>query len=79
MGIGRLVPAKLAQERKHMLIHDREHLCRSEVLEARPAQILVRAVSRIVALGKNASLDRPLEPGRLVLFERLQIVEAPEE
>ena len=62
-----------------MFVDDREHLGRREVLEARPAQVVVAASSVVLALGKDAALDRLAEAGGLVLFERVQVVEPLDE
>ena len=51
--VGGVVAAERAQEREDVLADDGEHLRRREVLEARPAQVLV-----------GAALWRPCPPGR---------------
>ena len=79
VGVGGVVAAERAQEREDVLADDREHLGRREVLEARPAQVLVGALLRVFALREDAPLDRLLQPGGLVLFQRLQVVEPAQE
>jgi hypothetical protein len=49
------------------------------VLEARPAQVVVGPSLRILALGEDAALDGLLEPGGLVLLQRVQVVEPAQE
>jgi hypothetical protein len=72
MRVGGVVAADPAQEREHVLADDGEHLSGSEVLEARPAKILVETPAA-------AARDRLLQPSRLVLFECVQVVETPQE
>ena len=55
-----------------MLVDDRKHLAGLEVLEPRPAQILVRPAARRRAFGENPALHRLTEQVGLALFERLQ-------
>ena len=69
----------LAQEWEDVLVDDLEHLLRLEGLEARPAQIFVGAPARVLALWKNAPLQRLLQHRRLALLDRLQLVEPLDE
>ena len=62
-----------------MLTDDGVHLRRSEMLEAGPAEVLVRAFPLVAAFGKNPALHGFLQPVRLVLFERVQVVQAANE
>jgi hypothetical protein len=56
-----------------------EHLGRSEVLEARPAVILIRPALRILACWEDLTFHRLLESIGLVLFKRMQVVETTNE
>ena len=68
-----------AQEREDVLADHREHLRRGEVLEARPAEVLVGPPLRILALREDPPLHRLLEPIGLVLLQRVHVVEPAEE
>jgi hypothetical protein len=74
---------RIAQEREHVLAEHGVHLARREVLEARPAQVLVRAAAAaadaVAALRKDSALHRRLEPGRPVLLQRVQVVQPAQE
>jgi hypothetical protein len=73
-----IVATEGAQERKNVLSDHGVHVGRGEVLEARPAQILVGAApvlaDAIVALRENPTLHWFLEPSGLVLLQRVKIV-----
>ena len=58
VGVGGAIAAQSAQERKDMLAHDRVHLGRRKVLEARPAQVVVIPLLGVLALGEDAPLYR---------------------
>ena len=74
-----LVAAQRAQEREDVLADHGVHVGRGEVLEARPAQVLVGAALGVLALGEDPPLHRLLEPGGLVLLQRVQVVQAAQE
>ena len=79
MRVGGVVTTQRAQKRKHVLANHREHLGGRDVLEARPAERLVRQAAVLAdvvcALRKDAPRHRPLEARRLVLLQRVQVVE----
>ena len=89
--IGAALPVEFANERKHMLVDDLEHSSRLEMLEARPAEILVglAGIDRfagldgfaapIKTLGENTALQRRAERCRLALLQFLHLVEAFDE
>ena len=79
VGVGGAVAAQGAQEGEDVLAHHREHLGRGQVLEASPAQILVRAALGVCALGENAVLYGALEAVGLALLQGVQLVEAADE
>ena len=56
-----------------------EHLRAGEMLEARPAQVLVGLAALVLALGEDAPLDRLAERGGLALLQLLHLVEALDE
>lgn len=72
---GAAVAAQAAHEGEHMFAHYAVHLGGSEVLEVRPAQVLVVAAFGIVAHRVDAALDRLAQADGLVLFQGVQIVE----
>jgi hypothetical protein len=49
------------------------------VLEARPAQVLIRAAPGVLALREDAALYGLFQPGGLVLFQRVQVVQTAQE
>jgi hypothetical protein len=61
-----------------MLSDNSEHLGRSEILETRPAEILVRPLPVILASGKDPPLQCPLESGSLQFLQGVQVVQALE-
>jgi hypothetical protein len=62
------------------LVHDLEHFPGLKVLETRPAEIPVRASLGILAGGEDAAFEFfELQPGGLVLFQRMEIVQPLEE
>ena len=82
MRVGGLVAAQRPQERKDVLADDVVHVGRREMLEPRPAVVLVRARRArmvVLTLRKQPPLDRLFEPGRFQLFERLQLVQPLDE
>jgi hypothetical protein len=87
IGLIKTVPGQLAAlpvEAAQLYVCDRLvdcqfHLRRREVLEPRPAEVVVRPALGVLARRKDAALDRLLEPGGLVFFERVQVVEPLEE
>lgn len=68
-----------AQEGKHTLAHHGEHLGRREVLEARPAQVVVAATCGVLALGEDALVHRALEQEGLAFFQRVRVIQAADE
>jgi len=62
-----------------MLVDDAEHLARLEILEPRPAQVLVGLAALVLAVGKDAPLQWSVERGRLALFDLLHLVEPLDE
>jgi len=68
-----------AQEGEDMLADHGEHLGRGEVLEARPAEVLVGPSPGVLALREHPPLHRLLEPVGLVLLQRVQVVEPAQE
>ena len=79
MRVGGVVAAEGAEEGEDVVVYHLKHLRWGEVLEARPAAVLVSALARILALGENAPLHRLLEPVRLRLLQGVQIVQPLEE
>ena len=79
VGVGGAVAAQRAQEGEDVLVHDGEHVGRGEILETRPAQVLVGAALGVVSLGKDAPLHRLFERGGFVLLQRVQVVQPPQE
>lgn len=77
--VGGVVAAQHAQEWENVVPDDGVHLRRSHVFEARPAQILVGASPGVLTLREDAALHRLPEPGGLVLFQRVQIVQTAQE
>ena len=80
--VGRAVAAQGAQEREDVFADHAEHLGRDEVLKARPAQVVIRPrIARVVilSLGENAALHGLLEPNRLVLLQRVQVIQPAQE
>ncbi len=77
--IGRTVTAQRAQEREDVLVDDAEHLARLEILELRPAQVLVVLAALVLAFGEDAPLHWRAERGRLALLQFLHLVEALDE
>jgi hypothetical protein len=80
MRVGGVVAAECAQERENVLAHHGVHVTRGEMLEARPAQVVVRTApafaNTVLARGENPAPDGLLEPGGLVLLQRVEIVQA---
>ena len=68
-----------AQIGEDVLPHHREHLGRGEVLEARPAEILVGPTLGALALREDPPLHRLFEAIGLVLLQRVHVVEPTEE
>ncbi len=71
-----------------MLVDDAEHLRPGEVLEPRPAQVLIGLAALVwiawlrnpvMALGKDTPLDRLAESSGLALLQFLHLVEALDE
>jgi hypothetical protein len=83
MRVSRVVSAERPQKREHVLPDDGVHLGGSEVLEARPAQVIVRPAAAladvVLSCWKHPSRHRLAQPGGSVLFERVEIVEPAEE
>ena len=77
--IGRAVAVERAEEREDVLVDDAEHLARLEMLEARPAQVLVGLAALVLALREDAPLHRLAERGGLALLQLLHLVEALDE
>ena len=77
--VGRAVAAKRAQEGKDVVVDDREHFLGLEMLEARPAQVVVRPAPGIAALGEDAALHRALEAQGFIFLQGVEVVEALEE
>ena len=72
---GAAVAAQTAHEGEHMLADHGVHLGRREVLEARPAQVGVVTALGVGAIRVDTALDRLAQADRLVLFQRVQVVE----
>jgi hypothetical protein len=79
MRIRGIIPAQRPQKRKYVLADDREHFTRLEMLEMRPAEILVAPLPRVLAQGKHPALHRTFEPVRLRLLQRVEIVQPLDE
>ena len=77
--VGGVVAADVAQEREGVLADDAEHFLSLEMFEARPAEIVVGAFLRVFAFGEDAAFHRALQGGGLVLFQRVEVVQALEE
>ena len=69
------IPLDIAIALSNMLAADDVYVVRREVLEPRPVEVIVETLLPVVVSREDATLDRLLEPGRLALFERMQIVE----
>ena len=78
VGIAELPDQVSAQIGEDVLPHHRERLARGEVLEARPAEVLVGPTPGILAFREDPPLHRFLEPIGLVLLQRMHVVEPPE-
>ena len=63
--VGGLVAAEVAQEREDLLVDRLEHLAGGDVLEPRPAQVVVVATLVVGPTGNRVSIGLP---GRLALF-----------
>ena len=68
-----------AQIREEVLPHHREHLGRGEVLEARPAEVLVGPTLGVLAFREDPPLHRLPEPIGLVFLQCVHVVEPTEE
>jgi hypothetical protein len=68
-----------ADERKHVLVNNAEHLARLEILEFRPAQIFVGLAALVLAFGKNAPFERFAQRGGFQFLDLLHVVEAFDE
>lgn len=77
--VRRAVAPQRPEEREDVIADHLEHPRGGGVLQARPTHVLVRAAVAILARREDAPLHRLAEPGRLVLFERVQLVEPPQE
>ncbi len=77
--VGRAVATERPQEREDVSVDDREHLVRREVLEPRPAHVLVGAPLLVFALWEDPALHRLLESRGLVLLQDLQVVQPAQE
>lgn len=75
MRVSGIIPAERAQKRKDMVGNEREHFARFEMLEARPAEILITTPARVLPFWKYASVHRPPQTVRLRFLEGVQIVE----
>jgi hypothetical protein len=58
-----------------MLVHHLHHLARLEILEARPAQIVVGAAFFVAAGGEDTPLHRFVQAAALQFFKGVQLVE----
>ena len=79
VGVRRVVAAEGAQEREDVPVHERVHRARLEVLEPRPAHLLVTDAALVFLLRENPPLERLARRPRLVLRERLEVVEPAQE
>jgi hypothetical protein len=77
--VGGAIATEGAKEGEDVLVDDDEHLGRRGVLEAGPAQLLVRAVAPVVAGGEGRPFHRALQPQRLALLQRVQLVQPADE
>ena len=68
-----------AQIGEDVLPHHREHFGGGEVLEAGPTEVLVGPTLFVLAVREDAPLHRFLEPARLVLLQRVHVVEPTKE
>lgn len=78
---GRVAVAELAREvgaqvRKDVFADHGEHVGRGEVLEARPAEVVIGATPRVLAFREDTTLHRLPQPVRLVLLQCVQVIEA---
>jgi hypothetical protein len=69
----------VAQEGKDMLADHGEHLGRGEVLETRPAQVVVIAALVVLPFREDALRHRLLEQVGLAFFQGVGVVEAADE
>ena len=79
VGTAELLGQVSAQIGEDVLPHHREHLGRDEVLEARPAEVLVGPTLGVLAFREDPPFHRLLEPIGLVLLQRVHVVEPTEE
>jgi hypothetical protein len=79
MCIRRAVTAEVTKEREYVFVHHLEHLGRGEVLEMRPAVVVVRPALFVRPLGEDALLHRLLQALGLLLLKRLEVVEPADE
>src|ERR1700694_2143823 len=78
-GIGAVLTIQCPQKREYMLVYDTEHLAGLEILESRPAHVLVRLAALILAVRKDAPLQRRTQRSGLALLNFLHFVEAFDE
>ena len=79
VGTAELPDQVSAQIAEDVLPYYREHLGWGEVLEARPAEVLVGPTLGVLAFREDPPLHRLLEPIGLVLLQRVHVVEPTEE
>jgi hypothetical protein len=79
VGVGGAVSAQAGEEREDVVLDHFEHLGWREVLEMRPAQVLVVSPLGVFPERKEWILDGLLESVGLALFQRLQFIQAAHE
>jgi hypothetical protein len=77
--VRRAFAAEGAEEGEDVIGDDVVHLARLVVLEARPAQLVVRAAAGVLPRGKDDALQRRAEARGLQLFDGLQIIQTANE
>jgi hypothetical protein len=79
VGVGRVVSAQRAQEREDVLADHGIHFRRRQILETRPAQLVVgpapTAADAVLALREDPAGHRHLQAGRTVLLQCLQVIQ----
>jgi hypothetical protein len=76
LSVGRTVAAQGAEKRKDMLADKIVQLPRLKILEPGPTEVGVAAAFGVFAFGKEAPLDGRTQRLGLLLFERLEFVQA---
>ena len=79
VAVARPFSTKRPQEREDVLIHHFHHFAGFEILEARPAQVLIGTPLLIFAVWKDAAFHWRLEGLALALFQGVEVVQPLDE